>query len=118
VGNSLPTIAKSYDGPQAIRFPVGQNYVEPGDQTVTLEVQILKACAEGIAIYFVFQDMLGMEYPSRKRFKQGFTVSCRCSHCGSAWKSRMIFAFSVQRYNPDHLHDPQQIVSVLAVLSL
>jgi hypothetical protein len=51
VGNSLPTIAKSYDGLQAI-FPVGQNYVELGDQTVTLEVQVLKAFAEGIAIYF------------------------------------------------------------------
>jgi hypothetical protein len=38
--------------------------------------------------------------------------------CGSAWKSRMILAFSLQRYNPDHLHDPQQIVYVLASLLL
>jgi hypothetical protein len=30
----------------------------------------------------------------------------------------MIFAFSLQRYNPDDLHDPQQIVYVLAALLL
>jgi hypothetical protein len=119
VGDALTIITESYDSLQAIGFPVGQNYVGLGDLTVILEVLVLKAIAQAIAIYFVFQDMLGVRVPIGDALRPGlyrFLPMLALWICLEVTYDLRLLTPAL--FDPDRLYDPQQVVYMLAALSL
>jgi len=111
VDDALPIITETYDSLQAIGFPVRQNYVGLGDLTVILEVLVLKAIAQAIAIYFVFQDMLGVRVPIGEALRAGlyrFLPMLALWICLEVTDDLRLL-ITPALFNPDRLYDPQHV---------
>jgi hypothetical protein len=119
MGDALPIIAKSYDSFQAIGFPVGRRYVGLGDLTVILLVLFLRAIAQATVLYRAFQDMRGVRAHTGGALRAGldrFLPMVVLLICLEITDDLRLLTPAL--FNPDRLDDPQQVVYMLAALSL